>query len=122
LLLREDFKTTPEYRTVYRKSSFDNWDVPIKTLGAWGILLPEVVTAFNELKQVRNRAIHFNPITEQNDRSLALMAIELLDTIISKQFGAFGLQTWFIPDIPGASYIKKDAEQDPFVRKVIIPN
>jgi hypothetical protein len=122
LLLREDFKTTPEYRTVYRKSSFDNWDVPIKTLEAWGILLPEVVTAFNELKQVRNRAIHFNPITEQNDRSLALMAIELLDTIISKQFGAFGLQTWFIPDIPGASYIKKDAEQDPFVRKVIIPN
>jgi hypothetical protein len=120
--LREDFKTTPEYRTVYRKSSFDNWDVPIKTLEAWGILLPEVVTAFNELKQVRNRAIHFNPITEQNDRSLALMAIELLDTIISKQFGAFGLQTWFIQDIPGASYIKKDAEQDPFVRKVIIPN
>jgi hypothetical protein len=42
--------------------------------------------------------------------------------IISKQFGAFGPQPWFISDIPGASYIKKEAERNPFVHKILIPN
>ncbi|MDB6151530.1 MAG: hypothetical protein JWQ44_2978, partial [Chthoniobacter sp.] len=37
---RDFFKSSPEYKTVYRKSSFDNWDLPITTLSSWGILQP----------------------------------------------------------------------------------
>jgi len=40
LTLRDEFKTTAEYKRVYNKDSFDNWDIAIDTLEAWNILLP----------------------------------------------------------------------------------
>jgi len=120
LLLRQDFIGTPEYKKVYRKASFDNWALAIDTLEGWNVLLPNAVNHFRTLSQVRNRAIHFNPETDHNDRPLALEAISLLNLIIAEQFSAFGSQLWFIP-IPGESYLKKEAEQNPFIKKVYIP-
>lgn len=122
LLLRDDFRGTDEYRRVYRKSSFDNWEVPISTLEAWGVLLPDAAAAFRELAGVRNRAIHFHPETDHNARTLALDAIRLLDRTVMAQFPVMGLQPWFIPDIAGASYIRRTWEDHPFVRRVYLPN
>src|SRR3972149_6553409 len=39
LTLRDDFKNSPEYKKIYRKKSFDDWDVPISILASWGTLL-----------------------------------------------------------------------------------
>jgi hypothetical protein len=123
LLLREDFRATPEYKHVYRKDSFDNWDLPINTLSSWGVLLPTAAEPFRELAQLRNRhAIHFNPDTEMNDRLLALEAIRLMTVIITSQFSSGGLQPWFLGNIPGEIYIKKGAETQPFVKRVYLPN
>ncbi|MNP29412.1 hypothetical protein D3C76_1224370 [compost metagenome] len=121
LELRDDYKATPQYKEVYSKKSFDNWDKVIGILDSWDVLLPEVVKNFNELKDLRNYSIHFNPETDTLDKHLAFKAINLLSDIISKQFG-FGDQTWFIPSIPGAFYLKKEVEEWPFVKKIIIPN
>jgi hypothetical protein len=121
-ILREDFKSTPEYKEVYRKDSFDDWDEAIDTLESWRVLLPEVIQTYRELKTIRHRSIHFNPDVDTDDRTLALGAIGKLTTIISRQFGSFGNQPWFIPGIRGASYIKKEAEEWPFVKRVYIPN
>ncbi|MFC5467420.1 hypothetical protein ACFPPD_01735 [Cohnella suwonensis] len=121
LSLREDFKATPQYKDVYSKKSFDNWDKVIATLESWNVLLAEVVTLFFELKDLRNFSIHFNPETDRLDKELALKAITLLKEIISLQFG-IGNQPWFIHSIPGVIYVKKEAEEWPFVKKVIIPN
>ena len=38
------------------------------------------------------------------------------------QFGAAGRHPWFIPGIPGASYLTKEAESIPFISKVYIPS
>jgi hypothetical protein len=122
LLLRDDFKTTPQYKHVYRKDSFDNWGAAIDTLEAWGVLLPPTVQKFREFVGVRNRAIHFDPATDTNDRPLALEALNLLKGIIDSQFSACGTQPWFLGDVPGEVYIKKEAESNPFVRKVYLPN
>lgn len=46
LLLREDYKDTPEYKQVYRKHSFDNWKLATNTLLAWNVLLPDVGDSF----------------------------------------------------------------------------
>jgi hypothetical protein len=74
------------------------------------------------LKNIRHRSIHFNTDVDTDDRVLALSAISKLTSIISRQFGSFGNQPWFIPGIKGASYIKKEAEEWPFVKRVYIPN
>jgi hypothetical protein len=109
LILRYDFKTTAEYRRICRKESFDNWDEATDMLGSWGVLLPEVVEEYQQLKDIRNRSIHFNPDVDTNERALALEAISRLTAIVNRQFGSFGNQPWFILGIRGASYIKKEA-------------
>lgn len=123
LELKDRFKGTPEYKKVYRKGSFDDWNLPIDTLEAWGVLLPEAVQAFRELREVRNRrAIHFNPDTDAKDREYALIAVKSLDKIIAKQFGATGAEPWFISGVEGGEcYVKKEREQDPFVELVYLP-
>jgi hypothetical protein len=122
LLLRDDFKASPQYKYVYRKESFDNWQTVIDALEAWGVLLPETVGHFRRLHAVRNRAIHFRPETDTNDRPLALEAIKVLSDIIASQFSGFGPQPWFLGGVPGEIYLKKEAELTPFIRKVYLPN
>jgi len=122
LHLREYFKATQEYKNVYRKNSFDNWDLAIDTLTAWQILLPDVVKLFQELKEIRHRSIHFNPETDTNDRELSLDSMLKLSKIIQRQFSALGTQPWFIEGIPGAAYIKRESQDSPFVKEIILPN
>jgi len=122
ILFRYDFRSEPEYKKVYRKKSFDNWDLPIDTLSSWGILLLEVVNLFRELKEKRNNAIHFRPDVDKNDRELALEAIRCLEDIIAKQFSASGSQPWFLTEVLGESYIKKDWETNIYIQKIYLPN
>ena len=122
LLLRDVFKGTPEYKKVYRKDSFDHWDLPIETLETWKVLLPATSDHFRKLSIIRNRhAIHFNPDTDSNDRPLALEAIKLMNEIIACQFSGFAGLPWGL-GIPGEIYIKKASENEPFVAKVYLPN
>jgi len=122
LILRDDYKGTPEYRRIYQKNSFDDWDIAIKTLESWEILLPDVVEDFYRLKEMRNKAIHFRPETDSNDRDLALEAINCMKAIIGNQFSSFGAQPWFITAIPGELYIKSSWERKSFISKVYLPN
>jgi len=124
LLLRDEYKNTKHYKNVYSKKAFDNWDKMIDPLNDWGVLLPEVVEKFNELKKLRNYSIHFNPDTDLQDKEYAQSAIDILKAIIELQFGVGGpvLRPWFINSIPGAFYISKEAEELPFVKKIILPN
>ncbi|MGH0601590.1 hypothetical protein [Bacillus mycoides] len=124
LSLRDYYSQTPQYRRVYSKQSFDNWDLAIETLEAWNVLLPNALEAFKQLKEIRNRSIHFNFSTELSVKQDALTSIRLITSIIENQFSAsFSGQEWFIPGIPGGvAFIKKGAENRPFVREILIPN
>jgi hypothetical protein len=124
LRLREYFKNSSDYKKIYNKDSFDDWRIPIQTLRNWGVLLPEAENAFQELREIRNNAIHFKIEVEKeaNDKKLALDAINCLSKIIEMQFGSFGQHKWFIPDTKGVAFIKKSFEQDPFVKEIYLPN
>lgn len=122
LRLREYFKSTSEYKKIYRKDSFDNWDLAINTLVAWEVLIPKAVSHFENLKVIRNKSIHFNPETDTNDKVLALEAIQILKEIINEQFSGFGTQPWYIPGISGASYLKKESETLPFISEIVLSN
>lgn len=122
LTLREDFRVTSEYKKVYTKKSFDDWNLAIGVLESWGILLPSVVKTYKAFEKDRHQAVHFNPEVDVNDRFLALEAIRKLQTIIGEQFSAFGPQPWFITNIPGEIFIKKEFEQTPFIKRVYLPS
>jgi hypothetical protein len=120
--LRDDFKGSPEYKKIYRKDSFDNWDLAIEALLTWQVLLTNVADRFRRLRDIRHRAIHFNPETDHNDRQLALDAMQELSAIIEGQFAAFGEQPWYIPGTQGATFVRRAAEKKPFVKRIILPN
>jgi hypothetical protein len=120
--LRDSFKSSSHYKKVFRKSSFDDWGVAIDTLAAWEVWVEGVAISYRELMNARHRAIHFSPEIDTDDQQAALAAIKLLSSIIQKQFSGFGSQPWFIGDVPGASYIKKEWEINPFVKALYLPN
>ncbi|WP_417623007.1 hypothetical protein [Parasphingorhabdus sp.] len=120
--LRKFYKTSPEYKKIYRKDSFANWDLPINTLDAWGVLLPEVVEEFLALKNIRHRSIHFNMSTYQSLKDDALAAILCMRAVIEKQFGSHGPQPWFLKGTKGHLFIARDYEENPFVQTYYLPN
>lgn len=121
LALRENYKKTREYKKVYRKDSFDDWSLAIDTLESWDVLLPEAVSEFRALMDMRHKALHFRPETDSNDRQLALDAITCLQRVITAQFAGLGKMPWYF-HVPGEIYIKKEWEQVPFVKKVLTPS
>jgi hypothetical protein len=121
LSLREDYKSTPEYKYVYGKNSFQDWSKAIEILTAWDVLLPVTAEKFRELEKIRNKSIHFNPEIDEKTRELSLGAVKILGEIIDNQFSGFGKQPWFMI-VPGAIYIKKEWEAKPFIKKIYLPN
>jgi hypothetical protein len=57
--VRRHFESTPEYKKIYQKASFDNWDQPVEILQRWGVIPDAVADAFRRLKPLRNDAIHY---------------------------------------------------------------
>jgi hypothetical protein len=119
--LRDYFRSTPEYKQVHRKNSFDDWQTQIEILSSWEVLLTDVAAEFRSLKDIRHRSIHFNPDTYKTLRADALSAILHLRTIIERQFGGFGTQPWYIPNTRGHVFIRKDFETKPFVQTYLLP-
>jgi hypothetical protein len=120
--LREDFKSSPYYKHIYRKSSFDNWQKMIDALADWEVLLPEAVDDFTKLNAKRNESVHFRHDLDREARVPALEAIQLLEAIIHRQFSALGGNPWFISGTSGASFLRREVETMPFIRLAFIPN
>jgi hypothetical protein len=114
--LRGFYKHTPEYKRVYRKDSFDDWNVPICALESWKVLLPEAATEFRLLMKLRHRSVHFNVSTYSTLRDDALASIHHMRKIIEHQFGTSGNKPWFIKGTRGQVFIKRKWEEDPFIK------
>lgn len=119
--LRDDYKEKKTHKKVADGASFDKWQQAIYVLNDWGVLLPDAAGAFNKLKALRDKSLHFSPSTYVDLRADALRAIDLLSTVITSQFPVLGLQPWFIEGIVGASFIKAEWESNPFVKKFYLP-
>ena len=120
--LRDNYRSTPIYKEIYRKRSFQDWGDTIKILTDWGVFQhPGIEPEFHKLKELRMRSIHFTPETYKNLRSDALAALSYVALIIHLQFGTAAGQKWMIEGTKGAFFIKKDAEQDPFIAKYYLP-
>jgi hypothetical protein len=119
--LRGHFKASASYKHVYRKDSFDRWEVAIDALAEWDVLTTDAEEHFRQLCKLRNNALHFNLETERNVRNDALNALLTFGKVVDTQFAALGQLPWlFMP--PGEVYIRKAWEARPFVRLVYVPN
>lgn len=119
LALRDSYKRTPEYKHVYKKQSFDRWDIVIETLDAWGVLQHDVQNEFNELKEIRNKSIRFNHDTDEFVERDSLKAVKLIQEIVRKQFSFEKTITDWIFVETGEIYVKKEAEEIPFVKQIL---
>jgi len=45
-----------------------------------------------------------------------------LGMIIQGQFGGFGPLPWYISGIKGAAFVRRAAQTEPFVRRIVLPN
>jgi hypothetical protein len=120
--LRDSFQSSVHYKKVYRKGSFEDWPFAVSVLSDWRVLVNGVGAAFLSLGQLRNRSIHFNLDTYASLREDALTALKQLNKIIANQFGLFGNQPWFIENTPGAQFVKREYEANPFVKRYLIPH
>lgn len=138
LRLRDYHKASPYYKRVYRKQSFDDWNLAISAVEDWNAFVTiaflrqtgvetedygsDVADCFRSLCTLRNEPIHFRLGLEFQAREPALKAIHLLREIVTKQFGVDGPQPWFISGARAAYYIKKHLETLPFVREFYLPS
>jgi hypothetical protein len=70
---------------------------------------------------LRHRSIHFNVSTYATLREDALAAIHHMREIIDQQFSAFGNRPWFIMGTRGQIFIKREWEENPFVKICYLP-
>jgi hypothetical protein len=119
--LRDVYKNEPGWEQFLGLKSSSNWRGMIRTLEESEILLPTAVTEYRALMEARHRAIHFNHNTASRDRDYAITALKHLSEILSVQFGVFRGQPWFIPDVAGTAFIKRNWEDNPFVKLVWLP-
>ena len=120
--LRDFYIDTGENDKIKKNKANANWKAMLKIINGWDFIIPEVANEFDKLRNLRNRAIHFNIETIDDLRGNSLNAILCIQKILFEQFSAFGNQPWFITDIPGEIYIKSEWELNPFIIKYYLPN
>ena len=120
LRLRDYYKTSEHYKRIYRKESFDDWSKSVGILWDWRVIASDdIKIKYEELKSIRHEVIHFNKLEDIEAKALNALRI-IYD--ITTYFFAVGHRDDIYFWTPGEIYIKKIAEQNPFVREMIIPH
>lgn len=136
IALSSSFTKSRKYhkaRAIAVQGGDDNWAKLIAILQEWNVLLdreaydnteyPSVAGQFLKLRELRNRAVHYHGGAIEDDiRGAAIESIELVQSIILRQFGFFTYQPWFMRNTPGAQFIRRQYESDAFVMHYYPPN
>lgn len=118
---RDYYKTSPYYKQIYRKNSFDQWEKPICILEDWGVISTNVAKSFDRLKKYRNDSIHYNDGYDFDMNSHN--AVISLAEIINGQFNYEKRQDLFwVYHVPGEILLKSDKIDEPFVKEFVIPH
>lgn len=120
--LRDDFRDhagTP--RKIRNNDTHTDWRTAIDALHRWGVLSDELAGTYESLRQLRNDVVHFTPGLDATARESAVEAVAGVQQIIAAVFAISGGVPRFIDGTPGGSFIARDAEAHPVVRRVILP-
>lgn len=117
LAVRDEHKNSTHYKKVYRKDSFDNWELVIKVLSDWNVFGKDVADNFTQLLKLRNPSIHFGDVSARAKDSK--IALDLIYKITAELFGNTHPRYFMCP---GEIYVKKDYEGDSLTKKMVIPH
>jgi hypothetical protein len=121
--LREDFLNHPATTKRVRRDKLGNeWGALITVLHGWGVLDEEFADIYRELERRRHAAVHFDPIVNPAVQDPALAALLALQQIVEYLFEPHGGPPRYIADTPGVSYLSLQAEEEPLVKRIFIPN
>src|SRR5215204_196309 len=123
LALRKDFANHPATTKRVRAGNLSTeWGTLIGVLQGWDILDEQVAGIYCELESRRHAAVHFNPDASAAGRDSALAALLALQEIVENVFEPHGGPPRYIGNIDGASYLTLEAEREPLVQRIFIPN
>jgi hypothetical protein len=103
-----DFGATPSNPLTFQNA--------LRSLTQWGVLEPGVAEMFDELRKQRNALAHFDEGLYAQLRTSSLSVVGWLRDIIDAQFGIL-VQRRLIADTPGVMFVRRDVEDEPFVRR-----
>jgi hypothetical protein len=120
--LRSDYQNHPGTTKAVRSGKLKNeWGSLIAVLHSWQVLSDQSAEVYRRLEGYRHQAVHFDADLEASKREPALTALLALQEIVEQVFSPHGAPRC-IPDTPGVSFIALQAEREPLVQRVYVPN
>lgn len=118
---RDDFKHHKDHKKVHAKHSLDNWPIMIDTLLEWGVITSTAANEFRALIKVRNTAIHYKD--GYDFEAVAASTIDHCIGAITEVFGVINRKDLYLVfDVPGEVWVRKSAEDSPFVKAFVLPH
>lgn len=121
LRCRDHFKNSPEYKKVYRKSSFDDWGRMLDVIERWQLVPDTALQAFHRLMPIRHQTIHYN--ADYNFEAVAPVAVNNVVAAVTATFGVMNRRDiYLVFDVPGEVWVRSDAEGLAFVKEFVLPH
>lgn len=119
--IKESYRSDSLYKKIYNKGSIVDWKLGIDILVSWKVISSDTEKKYRRLASLRNESVHFQNYA-QDLSAMAKEAIELINQIISDLF-EISPEKKFISwcEVPGEIYLRKDAENIPFIKAFYIP-
>ncbi|MBD2743485.1 hypothetical protein [Coleofasciculus sp. FACHB-1120] len=120
LKTRRYFTSHRDYKKIYDKASFDDWEKMLSLIFDWKLIPENAINLFRDLKPIRHQSIHYN---ENYDFELvAPIAINKLIAAITEIFGVENRKDiYMVFDIPGEVWVRSAVEKQPFVIEFVLP-
>lgn len=121
LKCRDYFKGHPEYKKIYNKDSFDNWDRMLGLIEDWKLIPPRAIELFGELAPIRNDTVHYND--GYDFKAVAESVVNKLIEAVTEVFGVMNrTDIYLVFDVPGEVWVRSAADKTPFVREFVLPH
>ena len=121
LKTRDHFKSHPEYKKIYRKDSFVEWERMLSLISQWNLVPERAVELFRSLMPIRHDTIHYNE--EYDFETIAPETINNLIAAITEVFGVINRKDiYLVFDVPGEVWVRSHAENLPFVKEFVLPH
>lgn len=121
LKCRDYFKGHPDYKKIYNKDSFDNWDRMLGLIEDWKLIPPQAIELFGQLAPIRNDTVHYND--GYDFKAVAETVVNKLIAAVTEVFGVMNrTDIYLVFDVPGEVWVRSTADKTPFVREFVLPH